>query len=124
MAAESERAFNGGPPEEAFFRETVLTSRESGIGATLVKDHAPGLLRSYPNHLDWFAVDLDGEHSAMDGTILEEHTEYVVQAIGKVCHCRFCARSPSSTFTVKIWWTHDHDTLLIISLVTDFGQVS
>jgi glycosylphosphatidylinositol deacylase len=28
----------------------------------------------YVNHLDWFAVDLEGEHSAMDGWILEEHS--------------------------------------------------
>lgn len=34
--------------------------------------------------LDWFAVDLEGEHSAMDGRILEEHTEYVVYAIHRI----------------------------------------
>ena len=34
--------------------------------------------------LDWFAVDLEGEHSAMDGRILEEHTDYVVYAIHRV----------------------------------------
>jgi hypothetical protein len=34
--------------------------------------------------LDWYAVDLEGEHSAMDGRILEEHTEYVVYAIHRV----------------------------------------
>lgn len=41
-----------------------------------------------PNHytrmLDWFAVDLEGEHSAMDGHILEEHTDYVVYAIQRI----------------------------------------
>lgn len=44
-----------------------------------------------PNHytrmLDWFAVDLEGEHSAMDGHILEEHTDYVVYAIQRVFPC-------------------------------------
>lgn len=35
--------------------------------------------------LNWFAVDLEGEHSAMDGRILEEHTEYVVYSIHRVC---------------------------------------
>lgn len=38
----------------------------------------------YTRRLDWFAVDLEGEHSAMDGQILEEHTEYVVYAINRV----------------------------------------
>jgi hypothetical protein len=36
--------------------------------------------------LDWFVVDLEGEHSAMDGAILAEHAEYVVYAIHKVSH--------------------------------------
>ncbi|CAI9778335.1 unnamed protein product [Fraxinus pennsylvanica] len=35
----------------------------------------------YTSLLDWFDVDLEGEHSAMDGRILQEHTEYVVYAI-------------------------------------------
>lgn len=48
------------------------------------------LEKEYPNCLDWFTVDLDGEHSAMDGRILEEHTEYVVQAIHRVR--RQCSR--------------------------------
>lgn len=39
--------------------------------------------------LDWFAVDLEGEHSAMDGRILEEHTEYVVYAIHRVTSPNF-----------------------------------
>lgn len=29
-------------------------------------------------------MDLEGEHSAMDGRILEEHTEYVVHAIHRI----------------------------------------
>ena len=35
--------------------------------------------------LDWFAVDLEGEHLDMDGNILEELVEYVVYAIHRVC---------------------------------------
>jgi hypothetical protein len=42
------------------------------------------LPNQYSRRLDWFAVDLEGEHSAMDGRILEEHTEYVVYAIHRV----------------------------------------
>lgn len=38
----------------------------------------------YTSMLDWFAVDLEGEHSAMDGGILQEHSEYVVYAIHRV----------------------------------------
>ncbi|XP_022151282.1 uncharacterized protein LOC111019107 isoform X2 [Momordica charantia] len=38
----------------------------------------------YIRRLDWFAVDLEGEHSAMDGGILEEHAEYVVHAIHRI----------------------------------------
>ena len=39
------------------------------------------LLNQYANRLDWFVVDLEGEHSAMDGRTLKEHTEYVIYAI-------------------------------------------
>ncbi|XP_044502922.1 uncharacterized protein LOC123223679 isoform X2 [Mangifera indica] len=42
------------------------------------------LPNQYSCKLDWFAVDLEGEHSAMDGEILEEHTEYVVYAIHRI----------------------------------------
>ncbi|KVH90625.1 GPI inositol-deacylase PGAP1-like protein [Cynara cardunculus var. scolymus] len=43
-----------------------------------------GSYKQYTRRLDWFAVDLEGEHSAMDGQILEEHTEYVVYAIHRI----------------------------------------
>lgn len=36
------------------------------------------------SRLDWFALDLEGEHSAVDGQILEEHTEYVLYAIDRI----------------------------------------
>jgi glycosylphosphatidylinositol deacylase len=81
VAAESDRAFQGGPLERTFYQEASLTPEEGGLDF----DEAGFQL---PNHytckLDWFAVDLEGEHSAMDGGILEEHTEYVVKTIHRV----------------------------------------
>ena len=49
-------------------------------------------------------MDLEGEHSAMDGGILEEHTEYVVYAIHRVCvynhlHCLGQTQFGYSTLT-------------------------
>ncbi|KAH7282837.1 hypothetical protein KP509_35G049700 [Ceratopteris richardii] len=91
LAAESDRAFNGGPLEESFYQSGVLTNEEGSFeenGIKRVNDidgkDMNALRKQYYNHLDWFAVDLDGEHSAMDGRILEEHTEYVVQAIHRI----------------------------------------
>ncbi|MCO5581420.1 hypothetical protein L7F22_035304 [Adiantum nelumboides] len=92
LAAESDRAFNGGPLEESFYQNGALTNEEANFEATGVdrvngvegKEEMRTLRRRYYNHLDWFSVDLDGEHSAMDGRILEEHTEYVVQAIHRI----------------------------------------
>lgn len=92
LAAESDRAFNGGPLEESFYQAGVLTSEEAGyeengidrVNGVGGKEELQKLERQYYNHLDWFSVDLDGEHSAMDGRILEEHTEYVVQAIHRI----------------------------------------
>lgn len=91
LAAESDRAFNGGPLEESFYQEAVFTNEEAGHGDWVYGDGSKQDLQAvskvdgqYFNHLDWFAVDLDGEHSAMDGRILEEHTEYVVQAIHRI----------------------------------------
>lgn len=83
LAAESDRAYQGGPFERSFYQEALLTPEERGLDI----DTALADLK-LPNHyvrkLDWFAVDLEGEHSAMDGRILEEHTEYVVYAIHRV----------------------------------------
>ncbi|KAH9329925.1 hypothetical protein KI387_002033, partial [Taxus chinensis] len=88
---ESDRAFQGGPLESTFYQEASFTPEEAGISSSL-KDiqeirNTFASIRGpsqYSNCLDWFAVDLEGEHSAMDGRILEEHTEYVVQTIHRV----------------------------------------
>ncbi|XP_077237566.1 hydrolases, acting on ester bond isoform X2 [Tasmannia lanceolata] len=83
LAAESDRAYQGGPLEVTFYQEASLTPEGGG---NIVLEDIEGFIP--PNHytcmLDWFAVDLEGEHSAMDGRILEEHTEYVVFAIHRI----------------------------------------
>lgn len=95
LAAESDRAFNGGPLDRSFYTQAVLTNEEAGYeqdgfdringdGNDQQRQTVTRVDGQYFNHLDWFAVDLDGEHSAMDGRILEEHTEYVVQAIHRI----------------------------------------
>ncbi|KAL2624469.1 hypothetical protein R1flu_008714 [Riccia fluitans] len=86
LAAESDRAYYGGPSEEGFFQQAGLTSREAGSDSfgDLGKDVLYTAQEQYANKLDWFTVDLEGEHSAMDGRILEEHTEYVVLAINRI----------------------------------------
>lgn len=70
VAAESSRAYQGGPQEASFLN--VETS------------NAFKYPTRYKHMLDWFAVDLEGEHSAMDGRIVEEHTEYVVYSIHRI----------------------------------------
>ncbi|BAA95706.2 unnamed protein product [Arabidopsis thaliana] len=80
VAAESDRAFQGGPFERTFYQEASLL-RGGGADTESVDYDLPS---QYSNRLDWFAVDLEGEHSAMDGRILEEHTEYVVYAIHRI----------------------------------------
>ncbi|XWS44062.1 hypothetical protein CRYUN_Cryun15aG0012500 [Craigia yunnanensis] len=80
VAAESDRAYQGGPLERTFYREACLASEE-GANVDVADFQLPN---QYANRLDWFAVDLEGEHSAMDGRILEEHTEYVVYAIHRI----------------------------------------
>lgn len=80
LAAESERAYQGGPLERTFYREASFTF-EDGADIDL---SGVGVPNQYVSMLDWFAVDLEGEHSAMDGQILEEHTEYVVYAIHRI----------------------------------------
>ncbi|VVB04200.1 unnamed protein product [Arabis nemorensis] len=76
VAAESDRAYQGGPFERTFYQEASVFP--GGAADTETDYDFPS---RYSNRLDWFAVDLEGEHSAMDGCILEEHTEYVVYAI-------------------------------------------
>lgn len=81
LAAESHRAYQGGPLEHAFYQEGSLTPEEEGLDLDVA---GFSFANQYSSMLDWFAVDLEGEHSAMDGRILEEHTDYVVHAIHRV----------------------------------------
>lgn len=81
LAAECDRAYQGGPLEQAFYQEASLTPEEGGEDMDIAGFQLPN---QYSRRLDWFAVDLEGEHSAMDGRILEEHTEYVVYAIHRI----------------------------------------
>ncbi|KAL6598084.1 hypothetical protein ACP70R_046505 [Stipagrostis hirtigluma subsp. patula] len=77
LAAESFRAYQNGPLEPTFYQEASST-----LSVDELKDFS--IPSRYGRMLDWFAVDLEGEHSAMDGRILEEHTEYVVCAIHRI----------------------------------------
>lgn len=79
MGAESDRAYLGGPLEWNF-NQASSSSRE-GVEIDLSDILLPS---QYTSMLDWFAVDLEGEHSAMDAQILQEHSEYVVYAIHRV----------------------------------------
>ncbi|XP_058186634.1 uncharacterized protein LOC131303670 isoform X5 [Rhododendron vialii] len=81
LAAESDRAYQGGPLERTFYQQASLTVKKGGVEMDATGFHLPN---HYSSMLDWFAVDLEGEHSAMDGRILEEHTEYVVYAIHRI----------------------------------------
>ena len=67
MAAESDRAYQGGPRERTFCQEASLTPEEGGADFDLAGFQLPN---QYTSPLDWFAVDVEGEHSAMDGGIL------------------------------------------------------
>lgn len=87
LAAESDRAYQGGPLERTYYQEAFLTREEGGLNIDAAGFDLPN---QYTSRLDWFAVDLEGEHSAMDGGILEEHTEYVVHAIHRVSLLTFC----------------------------------
>ncbi|CAH9092271.1 unnamed protein product [Cuscuta epithymum] len=80
IAAESDRAYNGGPFEQSFYQEAFKTP---GGGVQFDARSIP-LPIKYACMLDWFAVDLEGEHSALDGRILEENTEYVVYSINRI----------------------------------------
>ncbi|CAK8541188.1 unnamed protein product [Lathyrus sativus] len=81
LAAESDRAYQNGPLEHSFYREASQIPKEGDADISFSNFQLPN---QYTSRLDWFAVDLEGEHSAMDGAILEEHTEYVVYAIHKI----------------------------------------
>ncbi|KAG8384921.1 hypothetical protein BUALT_Bualt04G0168400 [Buddleja alternifolia] len=79
LGAESDRAYQGGPLEWNSYQASP--SLEEGVDIDLRDILLPS---QYTSMLDWFAVDLEGEHSAMDGQILQEHTEYVVYAIHRI----------------------------------------
>ncbi|XP_042497704.1 uncharacterized protein LOC122076467 isoform X1 [Macadamia integrifolia] len=81
LAAESDRAYQGGPLERMFYNEASLNTDEGGGNMDV---NGLSLPNQYTRMLDWFAVDLEEEHSAMDGRIIEEHTEYVVHAIHRI----------------------------------------
>ncbi|CAM8942061.1 unnamed protein product [Rhodiola kirilowii] len=81
LAAESDRAYQGGPLERTYYYEAGLNLDEGGLDVDSSDFRLPN---QYDHMLDWFSVDLEGEHSAMDGQILEEHTEYVVYAIHRI----------------------------------------
>lgn len=84
LAAESARAYQAGPLEPTFYQEATVLPLEEGMNLSLEDLDDFERPRVYSSMLDWFAVDLEGEHSAMDGRILEEHTEYVVYAIHRI----------------------------------------
>lgn len=79
LGAESDRAYQGGPLEWNFYQASLSLGEGMEIDLTDI-----WLPSQYTSMLDWFAVDLEGEHSAMDGRILQEHSEYVVYAIHRV----------------------------------------
>ncbi|XP_073124848.1 uncharacterized protein [Henckelia pumila] len=79
LGAESDRAYQNGPLERDFYQ--IFPYLKEGVDADLTGDMLPN---QYTSMLDWFAVDLEGEHSAMDGQILQEHSEYVVYAIHRI----------------------------------------
>ncbi|GLU02175.1 hypothetical protein SLE2022_194390 [Rubroshorea leprosula] len=81
LAVESDRAFQGGPFERTFYQGAHLAPEVGRADMDIASFQLPN---QYSYRLDWFAVDLGGEHSAMDGRILEEHTEYVVYAIDRI----------------------------------------
>ncbi|XP_042061957.1 uncharacterized protein LOC121805967 isoform X1 [Salvia splendens] len=76
LGAESDRAYRGGPLE--WDSNHAYPIFGEGIDIDLTNILLPS---QYTSMLDWYAVDLEGEHSAMDGRILQEHAEYVVYAI-------------------------------------------
>lgn len=81
IAKESHWAYTTGPLEQTFYQEALLTPEQGGLDLDSAKFSMPN---QYTSMLDWFAVDLEGERSAMDGQILKEHTEYVIYAIHRI----------------------------------------
>lgn len=71
IAAESDRAYIGGPQDVQYYQQSAFTPLEAGslqddlqFSELLAKVRVEG---QYANHLDWFSVDLKGEHSAING---------------------------------------------------------
>ncbi|KAL9157438.1 hypothetical protein ABFS82_08G005700 [Erythranthe guttata] len=79
LGAESDRAYQGGPLDWNFYQASPNLGGRVDIDLNDIS-----LPSRYASMLDWFAVDLEGEHSAMDGQILQEHSEYVVYAIHRI----------------------------------------
>lgn len=100
VAAESDRAYNGGPLEGYYYQQSSFTPLEAGPDGLDVADLLAGakVEGQYANHLDWFTVDLEGEKSAMDGWILEQHANYVVGAVHRVFR----------SATLVIYWAKEH----------------
>lgn len=82
LAAESDRAYQAGPLERTYYREAWLTPEEGGEEDRDVGGYE--LPNQYDSRLDWFAVDLEGEHSALDSGVLEQQASYVVRCIHRV----------------------------------------
>ena len=97
LASESERTYIAGPPLELFAEarsnpassnsgfldlEKEMNARENfgeGIGQDTAHQSS-----SFPSRLDWFAVDLKDELSALDPGVATAHVASVVEAINQV----------------------------------------
>ncbi|EPS65818.1 hypothetical protein M569_08958, partial [Genlisea aurea] len=79
LGAESHRAYQGGPLRLNLYEAFPNFGEGEDFDFKNIS-----LPNKYNTVLDWFTVDLEGEHSAMDGRILQEHSEYVVYAIHRI----------------------------------------
>ncbi|XP_051117453.1 uncharacterized protein LOC127242099 isoform X2 [Andrographis paniculata] len=79
LGAESDRAYQGGPLEMNLYQDSSSLGEQ--VGVDLLDIILP---TKYASMLNWFAVDLVGEHSAMDGRILQDQADYVVYAIHRI----------------------------------------
>ena len=105
MAAESDRAYSGGPIEGYYYQQSSFTPLEAGPDGLDITELLAGakVEGQYPNHLDWFTVDLEGEKSAMDGWILEQHANYVVGAVHRVFHFTASAIYCAKEHALRVW---------------------
>ncbi|KAF5734228.1 GPI inositol-deacylase-like isoform X4 [Tripterygium wilfordii] len=110
LAAESDRAYQQGPLEHTFYEEASFTIEEGGADMDVASFRLPS---QYTSMLDWFAVDLEGEHSAMDGRILEEHTEYVVDAIHRILDQYKESRDARETEGAAVSWSLPKSVILV-----------